>query len=288
MDKHLTLAKTHAMTTPSDKPHVRIIDAIVQLGAAGKRLSEIDASEGASGNLSVFLRGPNELPTNFTQSESLELPFEVPELAGGWCVVTGSGTRSREIERLPDACLGCVEFDRGGTTARLWSAPSRQFARITSEFSSHLSVHRDHVSRRELAFHAVVHAQPRKVTYLSHLRAYRDETHFNRRLLRWQPEAILNFPEGIAVVPFLVPSGRELACATASALANRRIAVWSKHGVIARSSSSVLSATDRIEYLETAAAYECLDRMLGGEAEGLDPQELREICTTYKVEPTVF
>lgn len=270
-------------STPSE-----FTEAIAQLGSAGKRLTEIGASEGASGNLSVYLRGPTQPPPLFTQSEAFELPFEVPELARGWCVVSGSGTRSRDLERAPDTCLGCLEFDQRGQGARLWYAPTRRFARITSEFNSHLSVHRDHVGKHGWAFHAVVHAQPRKLVYLSHLTAYQDPGYLNRRLLRWQPETILNFPEGVAVVPFLMPSGRELMLASENALRTHRIAVWSKHGVVARSSDSVLHATDLIEYLETAAAYECLDKIMGGDAEGLTNQELRQICATYSIDQTLF
>lgn len=263
-------------------------EVITQLGSAGKRLTELEASEGASGNLSVFLRGPTQPHPMFTQSEAFELPFEVPELARGWCIVTGSGTRSRDLEQTPAACLGCLQFDEHGSHALLWYAPTRRFARITSEFNSHLSVHRNHVGQHDLTFHAVVHAQPRKLTYLSHLTAYQDPTYLNRRLLRWQPETILNLPEGIALVPFLMPSGSELMLASEMALHTQRIAIWAKHGVMARSNDSVLHATDLIEYLETAAAYECLDKSLGGAAEGLTPEELRQICATYSIEQTLF
>jgi len=276
------------MTEVYSRPARTIVEVIAQLGAAGTRLTEIEASEGAAGNLSVFLRGPLEAHPEFNQSEDVELPLVVPELAGCWFVVTGSGTRSREIRESPAACLGCLEIHAEGRTGRLWYSRHRRFSRLTSEFNSHLLVHRDHVVRGSLGYHAVAHAQPRKVTYLSHLQRYQDEATFNRRLLRWQPEAILNFPEGIGVVPFLVPSSRELMAATSTALGDRRMAVWSKHGVIARSSNSLISAVDLIEYLETAATYECLDRMVGGEGEGLSPEQMREICATYGVVQSIF
>lgn len=265
-----------------------IEQAISQLASAGTRLNEIDASEGAAGNLSVFLRGPVEPPPDFSQSESIELPLAVPQLAGGWLIATGSGTRSREIGQARDACLGCIFVQEGGTTARLWYGSGRKFARLTSELNSHLIVHRNRVEDSGTHFHAVVHAQPRKVTYLTHLSRYQDERELNRRLLRWQPEGILNFPNGVALVPFQVPSGRELMLSTEAALKGRPIAVWTQHGVIARSDISVLNAVDLIEYLETAATYECLDRIMGGNAEGLSAEQLSRVCTAYNVKQTVF
>lgn len=63
-------------------------------------------------------------------------------------------------------------------------------------------------------FHAVVHAQPPYITYLSHIAAYRDEERLNRHLLHWEPETIVNLPEGIGVVPFLVPGSSAIVSAT--------------------------------------------------------------------------
>jgi rhamnulose-1-phosphate aldolase len=270
-------------TMPTDLANI-----ISQLGRAGQRLTELGASEGASGNLSVFLRVPPAAYQGFTCAEDIELPLAVPELAGGTFVVTGSGTRSRDILDSPLSCLGWLEVHVTGRTGTLRSGPQRRFSRLTSEFNSHLAVHRDQVVRHGLEFHAVVHAQPRKVTYLSHIADYQDPETLTRRLLRWQPEAILNFPEGIAVVPFLVPGQDELMLANERALRDRSIVVWSKHGVMARSNVSISVAVDLIEYLETAAAYECLDRMLGSRADGLSPAQMREIAAAYSVKQSLF
>jgi rhamnulose-1-phosphate aldolase len=82
-----------------------LANIISQFGRAGQRLTELGASEGASGNLSVFLRVPPAAYEGFTGAEDIELPLAVPELGGGTFVVTGSGTRSRDITafvpRLP-------------------------------------------------------------------------------------------------------------------------------------------------------------------------------------------
>ncbi len=270
-------------TMPAD-----LSDIIFQLGKAGQRLTELSASEGASGNLSVYLRVPPAAYPGFDCTEEIELPLAVPELSGGTFIVTGSGTRSREILDAPLQCLGCLEVHTEGRTGTLRFGKQRRYARLTSEFNSHLAVHRDQVTRHGFGFHAVVHAQPRKATYLSHITDYQDQETLNRRLLRWQPEAILNFPEGIAVLPFLVPGQNGLMLANEWALHDRRIVIWSKHGVMARSSVSVLAAVDLIEYLETAAEYECLDRTLGGQAEGLSLEQMREVAAAYGVSQRLF
>lgn len=262
--------------------------AIEQMAEAGQCLVEMSASEGAAGNLSCFLASDAMAPAAFSNTETFELPLAVPELAHRLFIVTGSGTRMRDIQKDPGSCLGILEVQVGGQQAIHRYSNRRSYARLTSEFGSHLSVHRDHVLRHGLAFHAVVHAQPRKLTYLSHLPAYQTFDELNRRLLRWQPEAILNFPEGIAVVPFLVPGSRELERATEQCLREQRLVVWAKHGVVARSSASMMGAVDLIEYAETAATYECLDRSLGGNAEGLSQENLRAVAAAYHVPQRLF
>jgi rhamnulose-1-phosphate aldolase len=263
---------------------VELRQVIDSIGEAGQRLSEMGASEGAGGNLSVCLLGPVFLHLEFSQVETIALPLCVPALAGATLTVTGSGTRSRDIARNPGACLAILEVQPGGTQALMRYSPSRTFARVTSEFNSHLAVHHDQVQRLGIDYHAVVHAQPRKLTYLSHISDYQNEDYANRQLFRWQPETVLNFPEGIAIVPFKAPSSDELMSSNVQALRERRAAIWVKHGIMTRSSQSIAAAVDLIDYIEAAAAYECLDLSLGQRAQGLDEAELTSVCARYGVE----
>ncbi len=273
---------------PVEAPYPEFDEILFAVGEAGGRLSEIEASEGAAGNISVYIGWPLDPRRRFPLEESLELPQPVPELAGGVFLVTGSGRRLREIKADPAANLGCLVVDDGGRTARLHTSPRRLFARVTSEFNSHLAVHHDQVVRTRTNFHAVVHAQPLHLTYLSHIAAYRDEGYLNRHLLRWQPESIVNLPEGLGMVPFRVPGSPELMGATVTSLRTHRAVVWAKHGVIARSEQSVKRATDRIEYAETSARYEYLNLVNHERAEGLAPEEIRAICNSLGVRQDIF
>jgi rhamnulose-1-phosphate aldolase len=117
---------------------------------------------------------------------------------------------------------------------------------------------------------------------------YQDEHYLNTHLLRWQPETIINLPEGIGLVPFQIPSSPELMDATLTSLRQHRIVVWAKHGAMARSDVSVKRAADRVEYAETAAKYEYLNLSAGEIGEGLSPDEIRAICTTFKVQQKIF
>ena len=273
---------------PIDAPYPELDELMTLIGEAGERLSEIEASEGAAGNISVYMGWPIDPRRRFPIVETIELPVPLPELAGGAFLVSGSGRRLREIIHDPAANLGFVAVDEGGRTGRLYTSPRRLFARLTSEFNSHLAVHADQVKRTGTNFHAIIHAQPPHLTYLSHVARYRDESYLNRHLLRWQPEMIVNLPEGLGSVPFQLPGSPELEAATVESLRTHRVVVWCKHGVMARSDQSVKRAADRVEYAETGARYEYMNLANGEQGEGLADTEIRAICAAFDIQQTIF
>lgn len=269
-------------------PYPELDELLAMMGEAGQRLSEIGASEAAAGNISVCVRWPMELRARFPLTETIALPQPVPDLAGATFLVTGSGRRLRELRHEPAASVGCVVVNADGQTATLHMAYQRRFQKVTSEFNSHLAVHADQMRASGTNFHAIIHAQPPHLTYLSHVPAYQDTAALNRHVLRWQPETIVQLPEGIGFIPFLLPGSAALMAANVEALRRHRIVVWAKHGVMARSDISVKRAADRIEYAETGAHYEYLDLMAGGKAPGLSVEEIRAICAAFNINQTVF
>jgi rhamnulose-1-phosphate aldolase len=110
----------------------------------------------------------------------------------------------------------------------------------------------------------------------------------NRHVLRWEPELIVNLPEGIGHVPFLVPGSSDLMKATVESLRAHRVVIWGKHGVIARSDQSVKRAADRIEYAEAGARYEYMNLAAGELGEGLTDVQVRAICTAFGVQQRIF
>jgi rhamnulose-1-phosphate aldolase len=273
---------------PLEQPFPEFDELMEVIGEAGVRISEINASEGAAGNLSIFAGWQLDPRRKFPTIENIQLPVAVPHLAGGTIIMSGSGRRLREILQNPARHLGCVTINPDGLTGKLFTAPDKLFARLSSEFNSHIAIHNDQVGLTGTNFHAVVHAQPRYLTYLSHVPQYRDEVFFNRHLLRWQPELIVNLPEGIGLVPFQVPGSAALMQGTVEALRHHRIVVWCKHGVVARSDISIKRAADRVEYAEAAAHYEYLDLANHSLAEGLSPEEIRAICSTWDIKQEIF
>src|SRR5688572_7470958 len=127
------------------EPYPELNDLLEMLGEAGRHLAEIEASEGAAGNMSICLRWKLEPRTCFPVMDEIKLPQAVPELAGATFLVTGSGRRLREILDDPTANIACIVVSDGGETGKLYTSYHRRFERVTSEFNSHLAIHYDQI-----------------------------------------------------------------------------------------------------------------------------------------------
>lgn len=261
---------------------------IRQIGEAGKRLSDLGAAEGAAGNISVCVRGELNISSTFPKAQTVDLPVSVPELAGAAVIVTGSGRRLREIAGSPGDNLACIVVGQDGRKGEMFTVSGPPFRRVTSEFNSHLAIHHDRMKAGGVSFHAVLHAQPLHLTYLSHIPAYQEEKFFNRHLFRWQPETILSLHQGIGMLPFIVNGSDEQMTATVRSMREHPLVVWARHGVVARSDDSVLHALDLIEYAEAAARYETLYLSTGEKADGLSPEEIRQICEAWGVNQHIY
>jgi rhamnulose-1-phosphate aldolase len=258
---------------------------LAQIGDTGLRMAQIDAAEGAAGNISVYVADELRPDGRFDTSSEIDLPATVPSLAGGWVVVTGTGRRLRDAASSPETAVCLLRILEGGRRAVLYGTDG---VRPTSELNTHLAVHDDHAARRGVRLHGIVHAQPIHLTYLSHLPSYQETRAFNRRLLRWQPETIVEFPEGIGVLPFQAPGSADQMGISAPALARYRAIVWSRHGIVTRSDKGAGKAGDLVEYAEAAARYEYLNLAAGEPTAGLSDEEMRLICERLQIEQEYF
>ncbi len=255
-------------------------DLAVALGEAGRDLTRLQAAEGAAGNISLYANELSGVKGALPMRLEFPLPVSTTALAGGWVLVTGTGCRLRDLKRDPAMNLCGLHIHADGASATLHTA--RKLV-PTSELNSHLGIHNDHVAAHGYSVHAVVHAQPRYLTYLSHHPAYQAPVDLNRRLLRWEPETMLAFPEGMATISFEVPGTEAIMQATVSALRDHRIVIWQRHGAVTRSDFGLRKATDLVEYAEAAAHYEYLNLQLGEPSEGLSTGDMKRLREAWRL-----
>lgn len=250
----------------------RIVDDI---GEAGRQLTAMAACEGSAGNISVFVPA---LACPLEPTGEIDLPTPAAALAGGWVVITAGGQRLRDVARRPTLTLVALHIDASGQTAVMHAAPG---VRPSSEFNSHLAIHDDHRRRRHVDHHVVLHAQPLRLVFLSHLPDVTSSAHLNERLMRWEPETAVVAPEGVELAAFQVPGSPGQMQATVRALARSSAVVWAKHGIVTRSDVSATQAADLVEYLEAAATYEVMNLSLGSPSSGLDEGERAAVARAF-------
>ncbi|HAX24103.1 MAG TPA: rhamnulose-1-phosphate aldolase [Chloroflexi bacterium] len=254
---------------------------IAEMASAAVRLAALRAVEGAAGNISLFL--PDDTP-GLDRFLSERMPRagkadvgDSAALPPGVLLITGTGRRLPDLARDPDQALCAIAFDQEGA---VWLHRAPGDVRPTSEIDSHLGIHAATLAGHARV-HAVVHAQPPKLTWLSHIPAYQDQARLNRQLLRWQPETMVMLSDGICVLPFVTPGTPEQGELTARAMRQHRLVIWSQHGVVARSDRGPAGCVDLIDYVETVAEYEVIDLIAGRPATGLTLDQLRQIARRF-------
>lgn len=153
----------------------------------------------------------------------------VPGLAGEFFLVTGSGKYFRNIIVDPEACIAIIELDDKGENYRIrWGLV--EGGQPTSELPAHLMNHE--VKRRVTNgnHHVIYHAHTTNVIALTFVLPLTDEV-FTRELWESATECPVVFPDGVGVVPWMVPGGRDIAVATSKLMEKYDVAIWAHHGM---------------------------------------------------------
>ena len=153
----------------------------------------------------------------------------VPGLAGEYFMVTGSGKYMRNVILDPAANTCVVELDDKGENYRIrWGLV--EGGRPTSELPSHLMNHE--VKKRVTAnrHRVIYHAHTTNTIALTFVLPLKDEI-FTRELWEMATECPVVFPEGVGVVDWMVPGGREIAVATSKLMEQYNVAIWAHHGM---------------------------------------------------------
>lgn len=208
-----------------------------------------------------------------------------PELAGERFLMSASGAYLSNVAYDAPRCCGVIELDSAGAAWRCcWGFEGE--ARPSSEFETHLAAYATALRAGDGADRVVYHAHCPHVITLSTL-IEPDTRAWTRVLWRCMTEGIIVFPQGVGVVPWMVPGSPELALATCELMARHAACVWTQHGVMARA-GSFDEAFGIIETIEKSAGIYLQARAANG---GADPrylvsdEQLRAICARYDLQP---
>lgn len=205
----------------------------------------------------------------------LPLPAAFPELGGRRILVTGAGSRMRELAREPERFCGVLDLAPDGASGGVLRADAGRGFAPTSELPSHLAIHAA-LRRRGLPQRAVVHTHPTELLALSHDAALLEADRLSRALCSMHPEVILAAPDGVALVRYLPPGSAEQGAAAGAAMERHRVALWEKHGAVAVG-ADFAEAFDRIDVVNKAARLLLLCRAARYDPDGLTAAQVEEV-----------
>ncbi len=152
------------------------------------------------------------------------------ESLGGECfLTTGSGKYMRNIEEDPAHNIGIVEISPKGDAYRIvWGLLDG--AKPTSEFDSHYLCHVTRAKATNGECRAMYHAHPAHIVALTFVLPLTARD-FTRALWQSETECPIVFPNGVGVIPWMVPGGPQIAEATRAAMEQYDAVVWAHHGL---------------------------------------------------------
>ena len=159
---------------------------------------------------------------------TIPIGFDAKELAGRIFLVTGTGKYFKNVEDDPENNLGIIRIASDGVTAELlWGYADG--GRFTSELPAHLM---SHIARLRVnpKNRVVMHCHPVNLLSMTFIHSL-DEREFTRSIWRTCTECMVVFPDGIAVLPWMLCGTPEIGVATAEKMKDFRLVVWAQHGI---------------------------------------------------------
>jgi len=235
------------------------------------------------GNLSYRIK-PDEI---LSVSEGLKptghwisIGVSVPNLAGEYFLVTGSGKYMRNVVLCPEDNIAIVKIDeKGERYSIVWGLEQGGYP--TSEFPTHLSNHSIKKDLTDGKNRVIYHAHPVNTIALTFVLPLEDKA-FTRELWEMATEDPVIFPSGIGVVPWMVPGGKAIADATSALMKKYNVAIWAHHGMFV-AGENFDEAFGLMDTVEKAAEIYVKVRSMGGKKQTITSQNFRDLAKDFKV-----
>ena len=227
------------------------IPFIEEIGRLASNLYRLGWDERNGGNISRLLEEDEVRsyldPDNVQRI--LPISFDASALAGRYFVSTGTGKYFKNVERDPHNNLGVFRVSASGRALELlWGYEDG--SRPTSELPAHFMTHIERM-RVDPAHRIVIHTHATNVVAMTFVHSL-DSREFTRTLWRMCTECMVVFPDGIAVLPWMLCGNDEIGRATAEKMKEYRLVVWAHHGIFG-TGRNVDEAFGLIETVEKAA-----------------------------------
>ncbi|MBP2097677.1 rhamnulose-1-phosphate aldolase [Enterococcus rivorum] len=188
------------------------------------------------------------LDTDRVLSE-VNLGFEIPELANMIFLVSGSGKYFKNVWQNPADNLVILKVSEDGQKYQvLWGLETGGVP--TSELASHLKCHSVRL-KQDPDHRVILHTHSIAISAMTFVHDL-EEDKFTKTLWEMITECLIVFPDGVAILPWMVAGTVELGEASAEKMHDCRIVVWPHHGIMG-AGQSMDDAFGLVETAEKAA-----------------------------------
>lgn len=247
------------------------------------RGSNLGWHERNGGNLSYRLSEEDiqSVQDQFQKSLWQDLDITASNLANDYFLVSGSGKYFMNMDKNISESMGIVELNEQGNQYRIvWGFENNN--RPTSELPSHLLNHAVKKEQTDQTHRIIYHAHTTNIIALTFVLPLSDEA-FTRKLWEMATECPVVFPQGVGVLPWMVPGGKEIALATSQKMAIYDAVIWAHHGIFC-SGTSFEETFGLMHTIEKAA--EVLVKVLSMSSEPLNTiqkEDFLSLETPFKI-----
>ena len=210
-------------------------------------------------------------------SKAYPIGFKLENLEGCWFYCKGTNRRMRDLARHPMENGSIIKILPGG---EYYVIVADNPVAPTSELPSHLAMH-NYLIGKGSAYKACVHTHPIELVALSHNNKWLEKDYATNVLWSMIPETKAFCPRGLGIVPYMLPSSKELALATIEAVdQDYDVVLWEKHGVFAVD-VDVMAAFDQIDVLNKSAQIYMAARGCGFVPDGMTQAQLLQMTEAF-------
>ncbi len=219
-----------------------------------------------------------QISPEFDKQKHYNLEITVSNLSGEYFLITGSTMQLRNIKRYPDEVFGIIKIDDDGCGYTLvWGLSSG--ANPTMETATHLLTH--NVSKKR-GNRSLLHSHPIAINSLTFL-LKQDSALYTKILWSMITECSIVFPEGVAIIDWMVCGDDEIGIASAKQMEACNVVIWPHHGIFATAPSCDL-AFGLLHTIEKSAQLYLNVLHAGGEQQAIGYKQVKALSERFNFE----
>ncbi|MNG73975.1 rhamnulose-1-phosphate aldolase [Serratia inhibens] len=218
----------------------------------------------------------------YPQPRRVELSRPAVELANCWFLVTGSGKFFRNVQLDPADSLVLLRVSEDGHAYSIhWGLTNGGVP--TSELASHFQSHCVRKTLTDGRDRVIMHCHATNLIALSYVLEL-NAASFTRLLWEGSTECLVVFPDGVGIVPWMVPGTDGIGEQTSRQMRSHSLVLWPFHGIFA-AGPSLDEAFGLIDTAEKSAQVLVKVLSMNGMKQTISKTQLIALGERFEVKP---